>query len=195
MELLRSTFADLSCAVSMMPRVVRDRKEAELIMHVQQGIQTLAMIEEKLEAIFAQRNVMSRTLEILVLERQCLLLLEKHSAVRKGIKLSSQEMEKYAFLNERLALELNFFVRSAAEDKMCMSIIEKRISQTVQQFVQSVDNSYESEEATGGSKRENVANEDGGETGKNADAKRTFLFSMFHQQGWQEVKRLRRQQA
>jgi len=34
-----------------------------------------------------------------------------------------------------------------------MSIIEKRISQTVQQFVQSVDNSYESEEATGGSKR------------------------------------------
>jgi len=84
-------------------------------MHVQQGIQTLAMIEEKLEAIFAQRNVMSRTLEvveaydkdqaltsvspllnktILVLERQCLLLLEKHSAVRKGIKLSSQEMEK-----------------------------------------------------------------------------------------------------
>ena len=45
----------------------------------------------------------------------------------------------------------------------------------------------------GGWGRENVANEDGGETGKNAVAKRMFLFSMFHQQGWEEVKRLRRQ--
>eukprot|EP00960_Hanusia_phi_P067545 766653-Hanusia_phi.AAC.7 len=166
-----------------MPRVVRDRKEAELIIQVQHGIQTLAMIEEKLETIFAHRNVLSKTLEvveaydkdqaltsipplvnktamILILERQCLFLLDKHSEVRKRIKISSQEMEKYAFLNERLALELNFFVRSLAEDKMCMSIIEKRISQTVQQFVQSVDTSYESEEAAGGSRRGRAGEEE-----------------------------------